>query len=55
LRIDREVTSAISIDLENQLLEQVKLVLAEGKPDIVIFEDYDKVYSQSASYKKSRI
>lgn len=42
MRLDAEVTSDIDAGNENRLIEQVKAHFKTGKPDILIFEDYNK-------------
>jgi rfaE bifunctional protein kinase chain/domain len=42
MRLDAEITKDIDTSTEDQLLEQVKQVLTTEKPDILIFEDYNK-------------
>jgi D-glycero-beta-D-manno-heptose-7-phosphate kinase len=42
MRLDEELTSDISAALEAQVLQQVQLCIANEKPDVVIFEDYNK-------------
>eukprot|EP01136_Pigoraptor_vietnamica_P012674 Opistho-1_new@52860 len=42
MRLDAEITSDIDAENENRLIEQVKAYFKTGKPDILIFEDYNK-------------
>ena len=42
MRLDEELTSDISTELQAQVLQQVQLCIANDKPDVVIFEDYNK-------------
>lgn len=42
MRLDAEITSDIDTDNENRLIEQVKTWFKTSKPDILIFEDYNK-------------
>ncbi len=42
LRIDDEVTEDIPPDIENILLQQFQKFVEERRPDVVIFEDYNK-------------
>jgi D-glycero-beta-D-manno-heptose-7-phosphate kinase len=42
LRIDREVSTETEHEMQMQVLEQVQVAISEHKPDIVLFEDYDK-------------
>ncbi|MDE3253267.1 MAG: carbohydrate kinase [Bacteroidota bacterium] len=42
MRLDAEMTTDIDSDLEDQLLAQVRTYLVAEKPDVVIFEDYNK-------------
>jgi len=42
MRLDAEITSDIDTDNENRLIEQVKALFKTSKPDILIFEDYNK-------------
>jgi rfaE bifunctional protein kinase chain/domain len=42
MRLDAEITSDIDKDLEDQLLKSVEKYFAAQKPDILIFEDYNK-------------
>jgi rfaE bifunctional protein kinase chain/domain len=42
MRLDEELTTDISADLQAQVLQQVELCIANDKPDVVIFEDYNK-------------
>lgn len=42
MRLDEELTKDISTELEAQILQQVQLCIANNKPDVVIFEDYNK-------------
>jgi rfaE bifunctional protein kinase chain/domain len=42
MRLDEELTSDISAALEAQVLQQVQLCIANDKPDVLIFEDYNK-------------
>jgi rfaE bifunctional protein kinase chain/domain len=42
MRLDEELITDISADLQAQVLQQVQLCIANDKPDVVIFEDYNK-------------
>lgn len=42
MRLDAEITTPISSDIENELLQKFTACLDAKKPDVVIFEDYDK-------------
>lgn len=42
MRLDAEITTNISADLESQLLQKVTLCIADNKPDVLVFEDYNK-------------
>ncbi len=42
MRLDAEMTSDIDKELEDQLLDNVKKYFIAEKPDILIFEDYNK-------------
>lgn len=42
MRLDEELTTDISTDLQAQVLQKVQLCIANDKPDVVIFEDYNK-------------
>jgi rfaE bifunctional protein kinase chain/domain len=42
MRLDAEITTPISSDIENLLLLKFTACLDAKKPDVVIFEDYDK-------------
>ena len=42
VRVDEEVTEDISPSLEHELIARCKRLLESKKPDVVIFEDYDK-------------
>ena len=42
MRLDDEITDALTAGDENQLLQQVQNFIAEEDPDIIIFEDYNK-------------
>ncbi len=42
MRLDAEVTADIDTELENELLQKVKIFFAANKPDVLIFEDYNK-------------
>jgi rfaE bifunctional protein kinase chain/domain len=42
MRLDEELITDISTDLQAQVLQQVQLCIANDKPDVVIFEDYNK-------------
>jgi rfaE bifunctional protein kinase chain/domain len=42
MRLDAEVTTDIDIELENQLLGNVKELFKTSPPDVLIFEDYNK-------------
>ena len=42
MRLDAEITTPISSDIEEVLLQKFTFCLDAKKPDVVIFEDYDK-------------
>jgi len=42
MRLDAEITTDIDTELEDQLLQNVRAYFAAHKPDILIFEDYNK-------------
>ena len=42
MRLDEELTTDISTELQAQILQQVQLCIANEKPDVLIFEDYNK-------------
>ncbi|MBC7721724.1 MAG: carbohydrate kinase [Pedobacter sp.] len=42
LRLDAEITTNISTDLEDQLLQKVTQCIIDNKPDVLVFEDYNK-------------
>lgn len=42
MRLDAEITKDLSADDENKLLEAVEQYLANEKPQVIIFEDYNK-------------
>src|SRR6478752_4515379 len=42
VRLDAEITTDLDKELEDQLLKEVKDYFATHKPDILIFEDYNK-------------
>ena len=42
MRLDAEITTPISSDIEKVLLQKFTFCLDAKKPDVVIFEDYDK-------------
>lgn len=42
MRLDAEITTDISADLETQLLQKVTQCIADNKPDVLVFEDYNK-------------
>jgi rfaE bifunctional protein kinase chain/domain len=42
MRLDAEITTPISSDIEQLLLQKFTACLDINKPDVVIFEDYDK-------------
>ena len=42
LRLDAEITKDISSDLEKQLIQKVQQCIVDNKPDVLIFEDYNK-------------
>jgi len=42
MRLDAEMVSDIDKELEDQLLENIKKYFAMDKPDVLIFEDYNK-------------
>ena len=42
MRLDAEITADLDKELEDQLLKEVKDYFATHKPDILIFEDYNK-------------
>lgn len=42
MRLDAEMTSDIDASLEDDLIAQVKNYFSAGKPDVLVFEDYNK-------------
>lgn len=42
MRLDEELTTDISTELQAQILQQVQLCIVNDKPDVLIFEDYNK-------------
>ncbi len=42
MRLDAEITADIDRELEDEIIKSVKLLLATDKPDVLIFEDYNK-------------
>ena len=42
MRLDAEITKDIHAVQENELVSQIKLLFANNKPDVLIFEDYNK-------------
>src|SRR5581483_5640841 len=42
LRLDAEITKELSADDENALLEKVRQYIVTEKPQVIIFEDYNK-------------
>jgi len=42
LRVDEEITSDISPELENNLLEKVKNIIYKQKISVIVFQDYNK-------------
>jgi rfaE bifunctional protein kinase chain/domain len=42
MRLDAEITKDLSVDDENALLEKVRLYITSEKPQVIIFEDYNK-------------
>lgn len=42
MRLDAEITSDIDTELENELLQNIKTYFIAHKPDVLIFEDYNK-------------
>jgi rfaE bifunctional protein kinase chain/domain len=42
MRLDAELTNDITPDLEDELLQKIQQCIQEHKPDIIIFEDYNK-------------
>jgi len=42
MRLDAEITRDITPELEEQLLQRVRKHIAENKPDVLVFEDYNK-------------
>jgi rfaE bifunctional protein kinase chain/domain len=42
MRLDAEITKELSIDDENALLEKVRQYIVTEKPQVIIFEDYNK-------------
>src|SRR4051812_7655251 len=42
MRLDAEITKDLSADDENALLEKVRLYITSEKPQVIIFEDYNK-------------
>jgi rfaE bifunctional protein kinase chain/domain len=42
MRLDAEITKELSVDDENALLEKVRQYIVTEKPQVIIFEDYNK-------------
>ena len=42
MRLDAEITANISTALETELLQKVAQCIADNKPDVLVFEDYNK-------------
>ncbi len=42
LRVDEESNEIIGKDAENQFIDKIRSLISQGKPDAIIFEDYDK-------------
>ena len=42
MRLDAEMTSDLTTDLENDLLANIEKYILTEKPSIIIFEDYNK-------------
>jgi D-glycero-beta-D-manno-heptose-7-phosphate kinase len=42
MRLDAEITKDLDVNDENKLLEQVEKYLVDEKPEVIIFEDYNK-------------
>jgi rfaE bifunctional protein kinase chain/domain len=42
MRLDAETTKDIDAELEDALIHQFKLCIADNKPDVVVLEDYNK-------------
>ena len=42
MRLDEEMTTDISSELQTQILDKVTQCIADNKPDVLIFEDYNK-------------
>lgn len=42
LRVDEEQTGDLSAEDENRLLETIKVYISSNKPDVILFEDYNK-------------
>ncbi len=42
VRVDEEVTTDISLELEEELIQRCESLLDDIQPNVVIFEDYDK-------------
>jgi rfaE bifunctional protein kinase chain/domain len=42
MRLDAEMTADIDASLENELLQNIKTYFTTHKPDVLIFEDYNK-------------
>lgn len=42
MRLDAEISNDLSVNEEKQLLEQIRFFIKNEKPDVLIFEDYNK-------------
>ena len=56
MRLDNEVTNDLSPDDENAMLQKVETFISAEKPDIIIFEDYNKgVLTESLIAKVTKL
>ena len=56
MRLDNEVTNDLSPDDENAMLQKVETFISTEKPDIIIFEDYNKgVLTESLIAKVTKL
>jgi rfaE bifunctional protein kinase chain/domain len=53
MRLDAEITTPITTDIEQALLQKFITCLDAQKPDVVIFEDYDKGVLTSSIIKEA--
>mgnify|MGYP002128579049 CR=1 FL=1 len=53
MRLDAEITTPITTDIEQALLQKFIACLDAQKPDVVIFEDYDKGVLTSSIIKEA--